>query len=457
MRTRCSVGNAVMLCVLFVAALPACAQDGGQHGRAPATSYPDAVEKGLAAAHAGALADAEAYYRQGIEMGPPDADARAWIFGATSEILRREYKGEESLPFAREAWSLVRSPGNLYLLVEAAVAAGDLELAGEALDLAEASRAQLGDYTGPLTEWRSRLSTQVYRIVYRIPGDRWPERRTVVLYPPIAETRYQKVLQQTVEGAASWSQKTDGLGTPYLELVRSPGQEIRLTVEIEQHPVDHRREFANYQPGPLPDDVKQYLGRSVGQDPLAVVDPDGPLARQIASDLQGKDELETATNVMRWCCTNLLNPYTPDLRNCEPSEVILSKRRGHCEHYATAFMALMRASGIPARMVRGHSCVFSTTVGKVDYPLQHSSTEFYLNGIGWIEFRSASSPWLVCPGFVGRAYARVPSDPNGLSGPGDIADGVEAIGPVVDGKPTYKGEHLHCFELLRQSPWPDGR
>ncbi len=65
---------------------------------------------------------------------------------------------------------------------------------------------------------------------------------------------------------------------------------------------------------------------------------------------------------------------------------LFETRRGYCEHYASAFAVLMRAAGIPARVVTGYQGGEMNPVG--DYLIvrqsdAHAWAEVWLRGTGW--------------------------------------------------------------------------
>ena len=67
--------------------------------------------------------------------------------------------------------------------------------------------------------------------------------------------------------------------------------------------------------------------------------------------------------------------------------LLLETREGFCAHYATAFVLLARAEGLPARFVEGF-CVPVTANKEMDvYSGQaHAWPEVYFEGVGWIAF-----------------------------------------------------------------------
>lgn len=76
--------------------------------------------------------------------------------------------------------------------------------------------------------------------------------------------------------------------------------------------------------------------------------------------------------------------------------LLLESREGYCAHYASAFVLLSRALGIPARYVQGY---LVPTKGKtqavVTSDMGHAWPEAYITGIGWISFEPT-------PGYAAR-------------------------------------------------------
>jgi transglutaminase-like putative cysteine protease len=79
-----------------------------------------------------------------------------------------------------------------------------------------------------------------------------------------------------------------------------------------------------------------------------------------------------------------LNP--PSTGDDSVDAFLFETRRGFCEHYATAFVYLMRAAGIPARVVTGYQGGQWNPVGKfleVRQADAHAWAEVWLAGDGW--------------------------------------------------------------------------
>ncbi len=78
---------------------------------------------------------------------------------------------------------------------------------------------------------------------------------------------------------------------------------------------------------------------------------------------------------------------TPLLGRHSVDEFLFDEQAGFCEHFSSAFVVLMRASGIPARVVTGYVGGYRNPVG--DYWLvrrsdAHAWAEVWLDGRGWV-------------------------------------------------------------------------
>ena len=94
-------------------------------------------------------------------------------------------------------------------------------------------------------------------------------------------------------------------------------------------------------------------------------------------------------------------------------EFLFGARRGFCEHYASSFVFLMRAAGIPARVVTGYQ---GGEINPVDQYLivrqsdAHAWAEVWLQGRGWVRFdpTAAVSPVRVESGIAAAVPATDP-------------------------------------------------
>jgi transglutaminase-like putative cysteine protease len=97
----------------------------------------------------------------------------------------------------------------------------------------------------------------------------------------------------------------------------------------------------------------------------------------------------------------------PPLLGTDPvDEFLFSTREGFCEHFASAFVFLMRAAGVPARVVTGYQGGEVNYVDRIITVRQsdaHAWAEVYLAERGWIRVDPTGA---AVPGRIGAGMAR---------------------------------------------------
>ena len=84
-------------------------------------------------------------------------------------------------------------------------------------------------------------------------------------------------------------------------------------------------------------------------------------------------------------------------------EFLFDTRRGYCEHYSSAFVVLMRAAGIPARIVTGYQGMEANSIGNYYVVRQsdaHAWAEVWLQDRGWVRVDPTAS---VAPSRIERS------------------------------------------------------
>jgi transglutaminase-like putative cysteine protease len=131
-----------------------------------------------------------------------------------------------------------------------------------------------------------------------------------------------------------------------------------------------------------------------------------PRTTQLAQTLHGEhpDEMDYVRAVLD-LFTQQEFYYTltpPKLADDSVDKFLFDTKRGFCEHYASAFAILMRAAGIPARVVTGYQ---GGTLNRfADYWIvrqsdAHAWNEVWIEGRGWLRVDPTSA---IAPGRVER-------------------------------------------------------
>jgi len=172
--------------------------------------------------------------------------------------------------------------------------------------------------------------------------------------------------------------------------VRAP-ENARLSADFEVIREDPVTSLISYDMISQPDfhdspDLPQTLRR------LALDLPDGsnPRTRARARDLRARfsDDRALIDAVLEWFNQEefFYSLETAPLGRHGADEFLFDLRVGYCEYYASAFVVLMRAAGIPARIVTGYQGGFWQSSD--DYLLvrqsdAHAWAEVWLEGQGW--------------------------------------------------------------------------
>lgn len=173
-------------------------------------------------------------------------------------------------------------------------------------------------------------------------------------------------------------------GTPILFVSwgkEAASRKLTLTFTVERQEVI-RRDFPASEPAWNRDDYAEYLR------PTSLGPTDGEVKKLADQITRGKKTvLAKAKALYDWTCENMYRD--PAVRGCGNGDVciLLKTPGGKCTDIHSVYVALARASGVPAREV------FGLRLGKKDGEditgWQHCWAEFFLPGYGWVPVDAA--------------------------------------------------------------------
>jgi protein-glutamine gamma-glutamyltransferase len=199
------------------------------------------------------------------------------------------------------------------------------------------------------------------------------------------------------------------LVSPELELTSAGPIDKRMRYDVESY-----TQF-NLQPAQL-DAPAQWLMLPAGLNPRALAD--GMALRQ-----QPDPAKRISAILRRFARENYVYTLDPPALGANSiDEFLYQTRAGFCEHYAGSFVFLMRAAGIPARVVTGYQ---GGELNPLDGYLTvrqsdaHAWAEVWLAGRGWVRIDPTAA---VAPERVRRSLARAlpPPSPFGIEGLGRL-------------------------------------
>lgn len=187
-----------------------------------------------------------------------------------------------------------------------------------------------------------------------------------------ARAGHQRVLDMTYTVEPTESRETEaGLETTYKVASLKPGSQLdivqRYKLELSERPAPVEDEF----------EPQQYLSPEPG------VESDDPAIRaraeELVSGLQGADEKAEA--LVQFVSRHIVYNGRSSARQMG-AKAAFTLRGGVCTEYASLFVAMSRAVGVPARVVYGWASM--SDLRTLDEKSRHAWAEYYSEGKGWI-------------------------------------------------------------------------
>lgn len=194
-------------------------------------------------------------------------------------------------------------------------------------------------------------------------------------------------------GIASWRNlKTSVTVTVKFEV--SVGSEIKAENSLAEFPLKN-----------VPDSEKLFLKST------SLVQSEHPEIVKLARELTNKagSEYEAVTRILNWVADNVKYTYNPPQFDALWT---LKTGRGNCQNFAHIAIALLRASGIPARVVGGISLKeqWKIPLGK-NYLVQsmgqggHAWIEIYFPDLGWLSYDPQQSKQFTSSRHIKQTHA----------------------------------------------------
>lgn len=275
--------------------------------------------------------------------------------------------------------------------------------------------------------------------------------QTVRLYVP-SRTLY--AAGEPVEASVDAWQETDAQGE-LITMGTGAGQYAVVSAVPALDELALRSLPAWDEQNPLPAGFGQYLAL-----PESVTSRTRELAAQITQGLELPYDQATALE-------GALRAYPYDIDIEAPPDgvdvadwFLFDLKRGYCDYYATAFVVMARALGLPARFATGYAAgdwLPDAREWRITAADSHAWPEVYFAGIGWIPFEpTASRPTLAR---VGAAQTSQPAAAQTTQGDAGARDAIDwnpqmlvwllPIGLVAWG--AWRG--LRSWSARRADPW----
>ena len=155
----------------------------------------------------------------------------------------------------------------------------------------------------------------------------------------------------------------------------------------------------------------------------------------------------------------------PDMLENPIDQFLFEHKEGFCEHYATAFVYLMRAAEIPARVVTGYQGIEQNEIG--DYYIvrqsnAHAWAEVWLDNKGWVRIdpTAAIPPERIKADIFDRqarqlAFSNLKLPDNKISNPGMLRKSLNFLQDNIDNIHYFWNKWIVGFDVEKQKSMLD--
>lgn len=292
-------------------------------------------------------------------------------------------------------WSVQLSGQQATTGVSDSMSPGDFANLGQSSALA--FRVQFANNRPPQEDlyWRGLVFSDFDGITWR-PSQRQQLWQTTLLAPPWAQSAFASIPDENKSSPISYEvilEPTQQRWLFGLDYPLTQSRDISLTSDftlLQSEPVTQQLRYDVLRVAPMAIDTT--LDTSTRQLNLALPTSGNPQARALAKQLfaqSGSDPIRYIQALEQWIHQTEFR-YTlspPRLNNNRIDEFLFNTKAGFCEHYSSSFTFMMRAAGIPARVVAGYQGGAPSRGGQVWEVRQmdaHAWSEVWLDGQGWV-------------------------------------------------------------------------
>ncbi|WP_352339043.1 DUF3488 and transglutaminase-like domain-containing protein [Psychrobacter sp. 16-MNA-CIBAN-0192] len=292
-------------------------------------------------------------------------------------------------------WSVQLSGQQATTGVSDSMSPGDFASLGQSTALA--FRVQFGDNRPPREDlyWRGLVFSDFDGVTWR-PSATQQLWQTTLPAPPWAQSAFATIPDDNKSIPISYEvilEPTQQRWLFGLDYPLTQSQNISLTSDftlLQSEPVTQQLRYDALRFAPMA--IDSTLDASARQLNLALPNSGNPQARALAKELfaqSGSDPISYIKALENWIHQTEFR-YTlspPRLNNNRIDEFLFKTKAGFCEHYSSSFTFMLRAAGIPARVVAGYQGGAPSRGGQVWEVRQmdaHAWTEVWLDGQGWV-------------------------------------------------------------------------
>lgn len=304
-----------------------------------------------------------------------------YLVRSLSWALCRQGKTGEGMRIAELNYQWNPGVWSVINYIEAALDDGENEKARQAARHLLTLRRQWGENTNNAENVIERASSKLFRLVWTVPPHRM-SKGDIFWLPKPMNTLNQKLISWKASGCATQEESSDRMGNQFVVAKPIGSIPLEVVTEVRLSPLSLKPLLSRVRNSPPTPDVAEFLQESRSRPDGPSIDPRAPEIQSIARQLRARNATDSAEKIMDWINANFTfcPPGSPPGED-RPLEVI-KRKGGHCEAITSVEASLLRAVSIPARMIRCQSAVRRD----VTKSTQHTIIQFWLSGIGWVDW-----------------------------------------------------------------------
>lgn len=312
-------------------------------------------------------------------------------FGNAASVihaLSQQGRTDEAIRLARSWCTTQNEPACWASLADAYLAASKFPEARTELRRLKGYQPSQANAATYLDELIERAAIKRYELMWFLnPAD--TAKMKAEWYAPPQNSANQRLIELKVTGGSIEQEGKNAEGSKIVLIKPEPGARLEARAVVDLWPTSSVDEAAKSD-GKVPAGMEAYLGKSPG------IDPQDPRVQAFAANLSGKSFRQRVEAVMLHANTSLTYCPPGSPPGLDRSTDVIARGGGHCEALSMTICAYLRATGVPARMIRGHSAVF----GKQGVMKQHTIPEIFIPGVGWRDWDHLRVPFLARDNFV---------------------------------------------------------
>jgi hypothetical protein len=329
----------------------------------------------------------ESVCRSAVQRGSKNE----YLLRSLSFALCRQQKTEEGVKWAEYNWQVNRDIPSLCSVVDSRMDNGDVVRAKEYAKILLNYRSAWKQDAKFAQSMVERASSKVFELTWEF-STKQGEQLTI---PQPLTTLNQQFLKIATTGCGELQLKKDKYENSFYETIAT-SDKISVRVEVMLSPFSLKPYLKSVSSKGSTIANEEFLAPISTRTDKFALSGDSEQVQEIVKGFNKESLITSSESMMNWINSNFTfcPPNSPP--GVDQPEEVIKRKGGHCEAISSVEACLLRGCGVPARLIRGQSAVRSD----MSKSTQHTIIQFYLQGIGWVDWDYFLPRWQSRDDFV---------------------------------------------------------